>query len=250
MLKIIVSATAILSSLAAFSQVSENRTVADFSKLKTSASVHVYYTVSNAKTVKVETDDNEKMKFIKTEVENGSLNIFVDSAKGKVHAMRFKILNIYVSGPSLTSVKASSSSKIKFENQNSADHVDVAVSSSAGISGEFNCSEINIDASSSGKLSAKVNAKSAEVETSSSADVNLNGKTDTLKVKSSSSSSCNADKLIAEDVTANASSSADINVYASKSLNAKASSSADINYYGNPSQVVADKSSSGSVNKK
>ncbi len=63
MLKSIITSTAILISLTAFSQVSEIRTVSDFSKLKASASVKVFYTVSNSKSIKVEADDNEKMKF-------------------------------------------------------------------------------------------------------------------------------------------------------------------------------------------
>ena len=260
MLKSIITSIAILFNLAAFCQVSENRTVSDFSKLKASTSVKVFYTVSNEKSIKVETDDNEKLKFIKTEVENGTLKVFVDtgevnykgSRKGNksINGMLFKTLNVHVSGPSLSSIKASSSADIKFENQNSANKVDVAVSSSGSISGKFDCSEISIDASSSANFKGQIDAKSVEIETSSSADVNLSGKTVLLKVKSSSSSVCNTDKLIAEDVSATASSSATIDTYASKSLDAKASSSADINYYGNPSQVVADKSSSGSVSKK
>jgi hypothetical protein len=259
MLKAIITTTALICSLAAFSQVSETRTVNDFSKLKASTSVKVFYTIAAAKSVKVETDDNEKLKFIKTEVENGTLKIFVDnngnytgSKKGgkNINGVRFKTLKVYVSGPSLSSFKASSSAHIKIENLNSADQVDIDVSSSASISGKFDCSNITIDASSSGDFKAQIDAKSVEVETSSSSGVILSGKTVRLKVDSSSSSSCKADKLIAEEVTATANSSADIDIYASKSLNAKASSSADIDYYGNPSQVAADKNSSGSISKK
>lgn len=254
MLKTIITSIAFLSSLAAFSQVSETRAVNDFTKLKASTSVKVFYTISDTKSVKVETDDNEKLKYIKTEVANGTLEIFVDSGDGNYNkrnkGLRFKTLNVYVSGPSLTSVKSSSSSKIKIENLNSAKEIEVKVSSSGSISGKFECSLINIDASSSGDFKAQLEAKTVEVETSSSSDVDLSGTTVNLKIKSSSSSSCNANTLKAENVTAEASSSADIDVYASNSINAKASSSADINYYGNPAKVEADKSSSGSVNKK
>ena len=43
-------------------QIKENRDVADFSKLKASSSVQVFYTISNTKSVQVETDDAEKAK--------------------------------------------------------------------------------------------------------------------------------------------------------------------------------------------
>lgn len=254
MLKAIITAAALFGSLVVFSQVSETRTVSDFSKLTASASVKVFYTVSDAKSVKVEADDNEKLKFIKTEVENGTLKVFVDTGdrnySGSQKSRHLKILNVYVSGPSLSAVKASSSAAIKIENLNTANQVAVGVSSSGSVSGKFDCSEISIDTSSSADFNAQINAKSVEIETSSSSAVTLSGKTESLKVKSSSSSTCHANKLIAADVTATASSSATVDVYASKSLNAKASSSADIDYFGNPAQVVADKSSSGSVNKK
>ncbi|MGC4040595.1 MAG: head GIN domain-containing protein [Flavobacterium sp.] len=262
MTKLIVTASAILMSLLSFSQVSENRNVSDFSKLKASHGIEVSYTVSNTKSVKVETDDNEKMKFIKTEVEGSTLKIFVDSGdgnyksskkgKGKrtINGIRFSVLKVTVSGPSLQAIKASSSADIKIQNANTANNVDIEVSSSGSISGKFNCDKIDIDASSSGNFKGDIDAKNVAVESSSSADVHLNGKTEKLTVKSSSSSTCDADKLIADDVVATASSSADINLYVQNSLNAKASSSGDINYKGNPSQVTKDQSSSGSVNHK
>jgi len=260
MAKAIITLTAFLVSLAGFSQVSENRSAGDFSKLKASHGIEVFYTVSNTKSIKVETDDNEKLKFIKTEVEGSTLKVFVDTGNGnykgskkgkrKIDGVHFNILKVTISGPSLESIKASSSANVKILNLNSADQIDIAVSSSGSISGKFSCNGLSIDASSSGDLTVDIDSKTVTVETSSSADIDLKGKTDKLTVKSSSSSSCDAYKLIAEDVVATASSSADINLHVLKSLNARASSSADINYTGNPSNVSKDQSSSGSVNHK
>lgn len=261
MSKIAVTTAALLTSLLALSQVSENRTVSNFSKLKASQSIQVFYTVSNTVSVKVETDDNEKLQFVKTEVENGTLKVFVDTSSdtGKNskkkrrnynNGVNFKTLKAYVSGPSLNSFKASSSADIKIENLNTTENLDVAVSSSGSISGKFKCESAKIDASSSADFKGEIEAKSINVETSSSADVYLKGKTEKLTVKSSSSSKCDAYQLEAGDVFATASSSADINLHVLRSLDAKASSSADINYTGNPSQVTSDKSSSGSVSKR
>lgn len=260
MFKVILSTTAFLISLISFSQVSETRTVSDFSKLKASQGIEVLYTVSNTVSVKVETDDNERMGYVKTEVEGGTLKVYIETGKKNyqsskrsgrnIDGVNFKILKVYITGKALSSVKSSSSSKITIENLNSADSIDLDVSSSGSISGKFNADKITIDASSSGDIRASLEAKDVRVETSSSSDVTLSGKTEKLSVKSSSSSSCDADKLIAEEVVADASSSADINLNVVKSLTAKASSSADIDYTGNPSQIVKDQHSSGSVNHK
>lgn len=261
MTKLVITTAAFLASLVGFSQVSENRNVGEFSKLKASHGIEVFYTVSNDVSVKVETDDNERLKMVRTEIEGGTLKVYVETDsknfrskknnKGRsINGVNFKVLKVYISGKSLTSFKASSSADIKIENTNTANEIDIDVSSSGSISGKFNCDEMEIEASSSGDFNATVEAKRVKVETSSSADVDLNGRTQQLNVKASSSSSCKAYGLIAEDVVANASSSADINLNVSKSLDAKASSSADINYKGNPSQVIKDQNSSGSVNHK
>lgn len=260
MSKVFATAAAVLMSLIAFSQVSEDRSVTDFSKLKAATSVQVFYTISETKSVKVETDEQQKLQFIKTEVENGTLKIFVDTGDGNykgskngnksINGMRFKTLKVTVSGPSLTGFKASSSADIKIQNLNTADNLEIEASSSGSISGKFKANTVSVDVSSSADFNGSIDAKTVAVEVSSSGEAILNGKTDDLKVKVSSSGTCNAKGLVAENVEVKASSSADASVFATKSLDAKASSSADIIYYGNPAQVIADKSSSGSVNKK
>lgn len=260
MFKVIATTTAVLTSLITFAQVSENRTVDGFSKLKASTGIDVFYTVSNTVSVKVETDDNEKLQYIKTEVEGETLKVFVEtkknnysssSRKGKnINGVHFKTLKVYITGNALTAVKASSSSKIKIENLNSANQIEIVASSSGSVDGNFDCDEMKVDVSSSGDFEGSVNAKTINIESSSSADVDIVGKTTTLEVKASSSSSCNLKSLMSEYAKAKASSSADISLNVTKSLDAEATSSADINYYGNPAQVNAEKSSSGSVNKR
>ncbi|MEO8515519.1 MAG: head GIN domain-containing protein [Flavobacterium sp.] len=253
---IIVLATTLLS-LVVSAQVSENRTVSDFSSLKVATGVKVSYTISNSKSVLVETDDTEKLQFIKTEVENGTLKIFIDNSdknykgsKKRLNNIHFNILKVTISGPSLNSFKASSSGQIKMENLNASNDLEIGASSSGSISGKFKASTINVDVSSSSKFKGDVDAKLVVLESSSSAEIVISGKADKITANASSSSSCNTKDLVVETAEVKASSSANISVYASKSLDAKVSSSATIFYYGNPTQVFADKSSSGSVSRK
>lgn len=258
MSKVIVTITTFLLSLMAFSQVSENRSVGNFSKLKASHGIEVFYTISTTNSIRVETDDNERLKMVKTEIENGTLKVFVEtkdnknysskSSKGyNIDGVNFKVLKVYISGPSLTSYKASSSADISIEGENETSSVSIDVSSSGSISGKFSADKFMLDASSSGDFNGTVQSNNVAIETSSSSDVVISGKTETLDIKSSSSSSCVAKDLLANNVIVSASSSADVKVFASKVLNAKASSSADIVYYGNPTQLTEDESSSGSI---
>lgn len=246
-------------------QISENREVSDFSKLKVSSSIDVMYTISDKISVIVETDDAEKLKLIKTEVENGTLVLSIDTkdykskkSKGKkkgnnisfINGVRFEVLKITVSGPNLQAVKVSSSADLKFMNTNKTSKLELVVSSSGSVAGTFECSDLFIDASSSGDVSAMVTANAVEIESSSSSDVILSGTAKAITVKASSSSSCDLKKLLVENATVLASSSADVSVHATKSAEAKASSSADVVVYGNPENLTKEVSSSGSVDKR
>lgn len=266
MTKIILAITFFLVSIITLAQVSENREVSNFSKLQVSNAIEVFYTVSNTKSVKVETDDKENLTYIKTEVENGTLKLYVDTkdykkevktkkrSKGNnvswVNGVEFAILKITVSGPNLEEIKASSSADIKIVNTNTSTDLNIAVSSSGSISGNFNCSNLFIDTSSSGEFSSNLNATTVEIESSSSSNVNLSGKATEILVKASSSSSCDLKDFTVETAIIKASSSASVSIKVTKSIDAKASSSASIVYYGSASQVSKEESSSGSVSKK
>lgn len=261
MTKFILTIATLLAGLIATAQVSENRNVSDFSKLKASQGIEVLYTVSNLNSIKVETDDNERLQMIKTEVEGETLKIFVDTENSKkpkskkwknrtINGVSFNVIKVYVTGKALTEIKASSSASIKVQNLNTTQKLEVAASSSGSVSGSFECDDFKADVSSSGDVKGKITAKSVYVEASSSGDVTLDGKAISLEVKASSSGDCDLRGLTVENAKVKASSSADVTLTVTKSLDAAASSSADIDYYGNPSQVNTDKSSSGSVNKR
>lgn len=263
MTKIIFTITSFLICVFSVAQVIENRDVTDFNKLQVSNAIDVLYTVSKTKSIKVETDDKENLKYIKTEVENGTLKLYVDTkdyknegkskrrSKGKnvswVNGVEFLLLKITVSGPNLEAIRASSSADVTIENTNSSTSLDVAVSSSGSVSGNFKATVVIIDASSSGDFSGNVTTTSIEIKSSSSSDVNLSGKATTISAKASSSSKCNLKEFTVENAILKASSSAAIVLKVTKSIEAKASSSASINYYGNPSEVKKEESSSGAV---
>jgi hypothetical protein len=263
MVKFILIISSFLVGFIANAQVSENRNIGDFSKLKASQGIEVLYTVSNSNSVKVETDDKERLKMIKTEVDGETLKIFIDienakkvkSKNGKlktrtINGVNFTVLKVYVTGKALTNIKASSSASIKLQNVNATDKLEIAASSSGSVSGSFECVDFKADVSSSGDVKGKLSAKSVYVEVSSSGDVTLDGKATSLEIKASSSGDCDLRGLTVQDAIVKASSSSDVTITVTKSLDAAASSSADIDYYGNPAQVKTDKSSSGSINRR
>lgn len=257
----ILTITLLLASFIAFSQVSENRNLSDFSKLNVAQGIEVFYTISNSNSIKVETDDNDRLQFIKTKVEGETLKIFIDTKnvtnsksekiKGiRINGVNFNILKVYVTGKSLTNIKASSSANIEIINLNTTEKLEINASSSGSVSGKFECTDFETNVSSSGTLKADVNAKSVFIDISSSGAINLDGTASNLDIKASSSGECRLKGFLVENAIIKASSSADVTINVSKSLDAAASTSAVINYYGKPSQVNTDKSTSGSINKR
>lgn len=264
MYRIIIYLVVGLMSLMLRAQVSENRQVESFSKLKVSNTIEVFYTFSTIQSVKVYADDAQKIACVKTETENGVLKVYIDtteyfkntkkekskSGRNWNNGVSFEVLKVEISGPFLNEITTSTSAEVKLLNTNKAKEVTLKSSSSSSIEGSFEADKITIDNSSSADCDIQVNTPMLLVESSSSADVKVSGKAATVKVGSSSSSDCDLKNLEAKEAYVKANSSADVMIHATALLEAEASSSADIIYYGDPDKIRIKESSSGSVTKK
>ncbi|MDR6966666.1 hypothetical protein J2X31_000664 [Flavobacterium arsenatis] len=266
MTRVIFFTTALLFSLLSNAQVSEKRTVGEFSKIKVSQGIELIYTQSSAQEVKVETDDNEKLQYIKTEIEGSTLRVYLNTENApkpekknkrkrknysnSYNNINFDVLKVYVSNALVEDFRASSSGSIFIKNSLDANYITIDCSSSGSFSGMVKCSTATIEASSSGDVDANIIAKTIDVKVSSSADVELSGSTDKITIKSSSSADCKAKNLIAKNAVVESSSSSDVTIHATEKLVATASSSASITFFGNPTNVEKSESSSGSVTKR
>lgn len=256
MIRIISFLAFLLFSIATSAQVSQNRTVGDFSKLKVSTGVDLIFTQDSKITVKVEADDSEKLQDIVTKISGSTLEVYVDSKnfnkndKKNKKRNNHKVLKVYVAAPNVDSFQASSSGSITSKNDIDVKVADVKVSSSGSFSGNIKANEITIKASSSGDVKSHITTQNLTVDLSSSGDANLSGTAENTVISASSSGDFNGKNLTARKASVEASSSADVTLNVTESLKAKASSSASISYSGNPAQVEVEKSSSGSVNHK
>lgn len=231
-------------------QVSENRTVADFKEIHSSTGVSVYYTQSSTRSVKVESDNQEKLERIATEVKNGKLKIYVKSDRKKRNDS-FKILKVYVSAPNVTEFEADSGSKITLENGVTSDSkIDIEVSSGSHISGNLTAKQIEIEVSSGSAFKGEVKANSLDVEISSGSGVTLSGTADKLELDANSASNFKGEKFTVKTADINANSTSNVTITVTEKLKAKASSLAKINYSGNPKNVDVKSSSMGEVNEK
>ena len=173
----------------------------------------------------VEADDNLQ-EHITTTIENGTLiiscdkNLFIDMTAKKVT----------VRMPIIEALEATSSSSITSSNTLTGENIRIHSSSSATV-------EVNLE------------ADTIICDSSSGSDITINGKALELKTSASSGSEINADKLFANDVSADVSSGASISVHPIVSLTAKASSGGDINYDIQPKSIQKNTSSGGSISR-
>jgi hypothetical protein len=206
--------------------ITETRTVANFDGITVGGSFDVEVKIGPVTSVVVEADDNI-MKYIVTTVSGNTLKIRTEDLNNysDVH------MKIYVTTPSLNSIKASASAEVVVSDIITSDN------------------NLTFKANSSASIKAEVNAPEIETDASSSATITITGKTKNHKTEASSSAEIKTFGLLSENTTAKASSSASIEVHASVNLDARASSSGSVDYKG-AATVTKSESSSGSVEKK
>lgn len=206
--------------------ITETRNLGSFDAVSVGGSFEVELKTGDVISVLVEADDNI-IKYIKTTVSGSTLKINTED----LHSYSNVHMKVYVTAPSITSIKASASAEVVTDNT---------------LTGS---GRLTFKASSSASIKAGVDAPEIETDASSSATITLTGKTKTHKSEASSSADIKAFGLLSENTTAHVSSSGNIEVHASVSLDAHASSSGSIDYKG-AAVVTKSENSSGSVEKK
>lgn len=249
MIRLIIFTVTFLFTVLASAQVSENRNVSNFSKIKVSTSIDLVFTQDSKTSVKVEADDAERLQAIVTKVSGNTLEVYVDSKNLKGKTKNFKTLKVWVSAPSVDSFQASSSSSVTLKNGIEVKTAKIEVSSSADFNGKIKADEIKLSVSSSGALKSAVSSKKLNVEVNSSAEAILLGTAENTNVSASSSADFQGRELTVKNAIVEVSSSAEVVLTITESLKAKATSSGSVSYYGNPKNVESEKNSSGSITK-
>lgn len=206
--------------------VSQERAISEsFNKISANSGIDVYLTKGTDARIIVETDENLQ-QFIETEVKNGKLEITTSKKIGWSKAKK-----VYVTFIDLNEIQAASGASI--------------VSNSL-----IKSENLSLNSSSGGELEIEVFSKALVAQTSSGSEIKVRGKSSSFSANASSGSEIDAKELQTIEAKVQASSGADIKLQVRDKLTAQASSGAEIQYYGNPLSVDANKSSSGSVNKK
>lgn len=207
--------------------ISENRQLGGFEGVQTSGSIDVDVQSGPDDQVVIEADDNI-LKYIITEVDNGVLEIHLKSNT----SFRNSHVNAHVTGKNLNRLYVSGSGNITATNTIKNDD------------------RIRVKVSGSGDISANLDAPKVEAESSGSGNITLRGKCKNFEADMSGSGDLKSSELLSENADVSIAGSGTASVHCSVKLKARASGSGSIYYSGNPEQQQIDKSGSGSVEKR
>lgn len=205
--------------------ITEHRQLSGFKNVTVCCGLDCEVIQGNKFDVEVVADDN-LIKGIKTTVENETLVISSEYN----NYININSKRIIVTLPNIKSLESTSGSSLKTR--------DVITSN-----------DIKVKSSSGSHLEANIESDIIDLESSSGSEMDVTGKALKLYTSSSSGSSIDADRLLANEVSAESSSGSSTNVHPIVTFNAKASSGSSINYKTNPKNVKLDESSGGSISK-
>lgn len=252
-----------------FAQKQEKRQVGDFSAVQVSQSIQLDFTYGGTKSVEVQVQGDEDLQYVKTEVKNGVLQVYLDKPKG-VFNNSINGVQVKVSNPTLTGAYVSSSAKFQVKNKVvakdfkvtvsssgkfegdwvQADNLTLTASSSSKVEGKFEVANTtSIEASSSAKIDLDFKGNTVDLTASSSAKIELEGTAKEVNATISSSAKIEGKDLAVKTLSAKASSSGSISLTVSDEVRGKASSSGKISIYGSASLVDVKKSSGGKIEK-
>ena len=190
------------------------RKMKKFTQINVHGSFHVHYVTGNSFDIAVGTDEESLQEKVITNVENGVLDISSSQNLWSWWAGNSKV-NVYISTPSLTHIKASGAANVILHDM-------------------LNTSELALVFSGASQFNGKVNLEALYAVFSGASDLKITGKSTKATFKFSGASDANAYSLIADTVQiiTSGASSAELSVL--KSLEAIASGASDIKYKGSP----------------
>lgn len=244
--------------------VSEERNVDNFRALKVSSSADVYIR-QGPQSVTVKTDENIQ-EFIKTEVEDGVLNIGTEGRGFR----SVNTLEIYVTVPNLDKIISSGSGDVEFDGSYKANDLYISLNGSGDLEAEFDVTNLELKVVGSGDTdisgimgmlkitvagSGDVDAENLKLEecyikNSGSGDLSLEGKANVLTVHQNGSGDLNASRFTAVSATVSNSGSADIMINVVENLSVTLNGSGDLTYSGDPGKVNVNSNGSGEVYKR
>jgi hypothetical protein len=211
----------------------QKRTVGSFHAIAIHSGIDLYLNQGGDEAVAVSAAEEDVRNRIKTEVQDGVLNIYLDD--NVLHGnwgWHNRKMKAYVSCKVLDELKASGGSDVYIEEAIKSPKLELHLSGGSDLHGKLEVS---------GELT---------IGQSGGADAYISGSAAQLSLHVSGGSDFHGYDLAVEDCKAEASGGSDVYVTVNKELNASASGGSDIHYKGNGTVRESHTSGSGSVSRR
>ena len=182
-----------------------------FTRVSVQQSITLYISQGKTEGITVEADDNI-IPYIKTEIKNGQLNIFLDP---EVIVRGYTAMNVSVSMPVITDINVAAAGRLEG-------------------SSPFTVNKLEIVASGAGSVKLEVKGSEVDVEASGAARLELKGEVEQFDLEMSSAATLKAWELRVKNCDAEISGAAKAEVSISGQLEAEISSAGILIYDGNP----------------
>ncbi|NHM06313.1 hypothetical protein G4D82_03695 [Flavobacterium sp. CYK-4] len=235
MVKIITTLTVILIGFLAKGQTTENRDIADFSKIKISNGIELIYSDGASNSLHLESSNSEILKNTITEVDAKTLNIYL--TEGTTLAAN-ETVKVYVSSDQINAISAETKAKITIENVLKTDNIDLRLASGATMTGMIQTSgKVKLYANTGTLFNGKIETNKFQGKFSGNARINLTGSAKKAWVTTSDNTLLSARNFITEAVALHADGKSVAMVYAGDDITLNIASDATVTYIGSPKNI-------------
>lgn len=196
----------------------------EFTGVVSRGDFNVHLSESSEHMVKIICDDNIT-PHIETSVQNGLLTI---GYKDNVSINKTSRLDVYVYGPSISTINQEGSGKMRTENK-------------------LHSKDLLLVMNGSGMMTIADSCAAATIQLNGSGNITLSGQAQKQTVSLKGSGYINTAQFISQDAQVDLSGSGSATVFATNSVDANLSGSGSIFYYGNPPTVTKNISGSGMI---
>ncbi|MDR6967995.1 hypothetical protein J2X31_002009 [Flavobacterium arsenatis] len=228
MLKLIITVTMFMTALLCQAQVSETRKVERFSKIEVASGIELHYKESEEASVKIETNEGN-LKDVFTEVEGETLRISSTENAENV--------KVYLATKDVESFKASSKSRILFENTIHTENISIVLESGAYFKGYLKSKGLtNIETEKNSEFNGRIETASFVGNFKSHSKVNISGNAEKATIKSAMKSYCNARNFLTKNTEVDSDNSIVI-ITSKNKINVNATDNAKVTYFGSPKKA-------------
>lgn len=207
----------------------EARNVSSFSGIRVSGGIDVYLSQSDDYALAVSASQDKFRDNIKTEINNGVLDISYSG--GSLRYNERRNLLVYISFKTLESIEASGACDLNINETLKANSVKIKLSGACQMRGAVAITNLQLGMSGASTLK-------------------INGTVQNLKIDASGASDAKNYDLIVDNCVADISGASDIRLSINKSVSAKASGASSLYYKGNPDRKKISTSGASSVSQK